>query len=157
MAGNGDSEFVRRACSGDGTHRLRRSDAPSDFGVGNRLADGDLLERLPYALLEGRAANVEREIEADPRRFNEADNLRDKGLIVAIGANETRFRKTILEIADELVRIVPEQDRRNALLARGDEDGAKRRLSDSEPDFLVRCRPARYRDGVIPSMSVDFS
>ena len=117
MAGNGNSEFVRRACFGDGTRRFRRSDAPSDFGVANRRADGDFAQHLPYALLEGRAANVEREIEANRRRFNEADNLRDKGLIVAIGANETRFRKTILQIANERVRIIPEEDRRNALLA----------------------------------------
>ena len=59
MAGNGDSEIVRRARDGDGAHRLRRSNAPSDFGVGNRLADGNLLERLPYTLLESRAADVE--------------------------------------------------------------------------------------------------
>src|SRR6266851_7611294 len=111
MAGNGDSEIVHRARAGDGAHRLRRSNAPSDFGVGNRLADGNLLERLPYTLLEGGAADVERKIQADHRRLNEADNPRDEGLIVAIGANETRLRKAVLGIADELVRIVPEQDR----------------------------------------------
>ena len=69
---------------GDGAHGLWRSDAPGDLGVGNRLADGDLLERLPHALLEGRAAHVERKIQADPRRLNEADNPRDQSLIVAI-------------------------------------------------------------------------
>ena len=140
MAGNGDGEIVRRARAGDGAHRLRRSDAPRDLGVGDRLADRNLLQRLPDTLLEGGAADVERKIQADPRRLNEADDPRDESLIVAIGANETRFRKAILKIADELVGIVSEQDRGDALLARGDEDRAKRRLPDSESDLLVRCR-----------------
>src|SRR5215470_3212183 len=117
MAGNGDCEIVRRTGAGNGAHRLRRSDASSDFRVGNRLADGNLLERLPYTLLEGGAAHVERKVEADPRGLNETDNPRDQGLIVTIGANETRFRKVVLEIADEFVRIVPEQDRGDALFA----------------------------------------
>jgi hypothetical protein len=137
MAGNGDSEIVRRARAGDGAHRLRRSNAPSDFGVRNRLADGNLLERLPYTLLEGRGADVERKIEADPRGLNEADNPRDQALIVTIGANEMRVRKAVLEIADELVRIVREQDRGDALLALGDEDGTERSLPNSESDLLV--------------------
>ena len=43
MAGNGDGEIVRGASAGDGAHRLRRSDSPRDLGIGNRLADGNLL------------------------------------------------------------------------------------------------------------------
>ena len=112
MAGNGDGEIVRRARAGDRAHRLRRPDAPRDFGVGHGLADGNLLQRLPHPLLEGGAADVERKIQADPRRLDEADDPRDQSLIVAVGANETRLREAILEIADELLGIVSEQDRR---------------------------------------------
>ena len=137
MAGNGDGQIVRCARAGDGAHRLRRFNAPSDFGVGNCLADGNFLERLPYTLLEGRAADVERKIEADFWGFDEADNPRDQRLIVTIGANETRFRKAVLQIADECVRIVPEQDRGDALLARGDEDGTELRLPTDESNLFV--------------------
>src|SRR5262245_59149775 len=104
MAGNGDREVVRRARAGDGADRLRCSDTTSDFAVGNRLAEGNFLERLPYAPLEGGTADVERKIEAHPRPLDETDNACHQRLVVAICTNETRSRKAILEIANELVR-----------------------------------------------------
>src|SRR5215831_2075299 len=122
MARNGCSEVVRRACAGDGPYSLRRSDLSGDFGVGYRLADGNLLKRPPHTPLEGRAADVERKTQADPRRLNEADNPCDQSLILAVGTDETRFREAILKIADQLLWVVPEQDRGDALLARSDED-----------------------------------
>src|SRR5262245_38314130 len=100
MAGNGDSEPVRRAGLGNGTRRLRRSDAPGNLAVADGRTDRDLAERLPHALLKRRTADVERKIQADPRCLDEADNLGDQGLIVAIGADEPCFRKAVLEIAD---------------------------------------------------------
>ena len=106
VAGNGDGEIVRRACAGDRPHGFRRADASCDLVIGNGFAEGNVLQGLPYTLLEGSAANVERKIQPDPRRLNEADNSRDERLIVAIGANEMRFRKAVLEIADEFVRVV---------------------------------------------------
>ena len=78
MAGNGDGEIVRRTRAGDRAYRFRRADASSDFCVGHLLSDGNLLERLPHAPLEGRAADVERKIQAAPRCFNEADDPRDQ-------------------------------------------------------------------------------
>src|SRR5262249_50884652 len=125
MARNGDSEVVRRARAGDGPHRPGRTDPSGDFGVGYRLADGNLLKRPPYTPLEGRAADVERKTQADPRRLNEADNPRDQSLIRAIGADETRFREAILKIADQLLWVITEQDGGNALLARSDQDRAE--------------------------------
>src|SRR5215471_17866508 len=100
MAGNCDGKIVRGARSGDRTCRLRRSDASRDLGIANRLADANFSQRLPNTLLEGSAADVKGKVEADRGCLDEADNARDQGLIVAIGANETRFRKAILEIAD---------------------------------------------------------
>ena len=78
MAGNGDGEIVRRARAGDRAYRFRRPDASSDFCVGHLLADGNRLKRLPHTTLEGRAAEVDRKIQATPRCFNEADNPRDQ-------------------------------------------------------------------------------
>lgn len=54
-----------------------RSDTPRNLGITNRLTNADLAQRLPHTLLEGGAADVERQIEADPRRLDNADNPRD--------------------------------------------------------------------------------
>ena len=56
-----------------------------------------------------------------------------------------RFREAILEAADELVRIVSQQDSGDTFLARGNEDGAEGGLSDSEPDLLARAPIAVLR------------
>src|SRR5215467_284934 len=138
VAGNGDGEIVRGARSGDRTCRLRGSDAPRDLGIANRLADANFSQRLPNTLLEGGAADVKWKVEANRGCFDEADNARHLSLIVAIGANETRLRKTILEVTDKLVRVISQQDGGDALLARGDKDCTERGLSDSELDLLAR-------------------
>jgi hypothetical protein len=67
VAGNGDGEIVRRARTGDSAYRLRGSDAPRDLRIGDRLAHGNALQRLPYTLLESSAADVEREVQTDLR------------------------------------------------------------------------------------------
>src|SRR6516164_6621438 len=45
-----------------------------------------------------RCRELERKIEADPRSLDEAGNLGNQCLILAVGANQLRFRKAILEI-----------------------------------------------------------
>src|SRR6187397_799716 len=145
MTGNGDREVVRRARASDSAHRLRHPDAACDFGVGHGLADRNLLQRLPDALLESGAANVEREIQTDPRRLDETHNACNEALVVAVGADETRPRKTILEIANEPLGIVSEQNRGDALRTRSDEDRTERRLSNSESDLLVGATSAVLR------------
>src|SRR6516164_4961764 len=142
MAGNGDGEIVRGARSGDRTCRPRGPNTPRDLGIADRLADPNLPQRLPNTLLEGRAADIKGKVEADRGCFDEADDPRDQCLIVAIATNETRFRKTILEIADELVRIFSQQNGGDSRLARGDKHGAKGGLSDRELDLLVRAPSA---------------
>ena len=156
MAGNGDGNIVRGAGTGDRAYRLRGADTPRDLGIGNGLADGNLLQRPPHPLLEGGAADVERKVQADTGRLDEADDPRDQSLIVAIGANEAGVRETILKIADELVGIVSQQDRGDTLLLEAT------RMAPSEVCPTANlissfAPPARYWDGVMPSMSVDFS
>ena len=70
MAGNGDRESVRSARAGNRAHRLRVSDTPCYLGIGNRLANGNLLKCLPHALLKRGAAHVERKIQTDSGRFD---------------------------------------------------------------------------------------
>ena len=55
-----------------------RADALRDLGVARGRARRDRAQRLPHALLERGAAHVERQIEAQRRRFDEADDLRDE-------------------------------------------------------------------------------
>src|SRR5262249_35638326 len=117
MAGNGDGEIVRGARSGDRTCGRRGCNTPRNLGIANRLADANLSQRLPNALLEGRAADIKGGFEAGSGGFDEADNPRDQSVKISISGNETRFRETILEIADELVRVISQQDGGDSLLA----------------------------------------
>ena len=137
MTGNGDREFVLGARTGDRAYRLWTSDASRDLGIGNGLADGNLMKRPPHTLLEGGTTHVERKAQANSGFLNEGDNPCNQSLIVPIGANEMRLREAILEIAHELVRVVSQQDRCDAFLAGSDEDGAERSLPDGELYFLV--------------------
>src|SRR6516165_4998833 len=147
VTGNCDREFVLGARTGDRAYRLWVSDTPRDLGIGNGLADGNLLKRPPHTLLEGGAAHVERKAQADSRFLNKGDNTRNQSLIVLNSADEMRCQEAILEVTDELVRVVSQQDGGDALLARSDEDGAERGLSDGEPYFLVRASGAVLRRG----------
>jgi hypothetical protein len=88
MTGNGHSQIVGRAGACDGPHRPRRPDAASNLGVRHPLANGNLLQDLPDAPLECRAAHIERQIQTDVRIFDEADDARYQRLIFAIGADE---------------------------------------------------------------------
>ena len=134
VARDGDGERVGGAGPGDGADGARVADAAGDFGVAGGLAEGDLGERVPDALLEGGAADVEREVQADSRIFDEADDFCDGQLEVAVGADQVRAGKAVLEVAGELVGIVAEEDGADAFVGRGDEDGAERALADGEPD-----------------------
>ena len=57
---------------------VRRADARGDLGVARGRSGRNLAQRLPDALLERRAAHVERQVEAERRRLDEADHLGDQ-------------------------------------------------------------------------------
>lgn len=110
VARNGDRELVRGTSAGDGAHRVRSPDPLRELGITDRRAERDVLKRLPDSLLKRSAANVERQIETDLRRFHEADHARDHRLIVPVSADQTRLGETILKIADQLLRVIPEKN-----------------------------------------------
>ena len=132
MAGNGDSELVRGASACHGTDGPRRANAPRNFSIGHSRAGRDFLERLPHAFLEGSAANIKRKIQPDPWLFDESDDSRHQGLVVAISADKMRLWESVLKIAHELFRIIPKKDGGDAFLGRRDQYGAQRRLADRE-------------------------
>src|SRR5262245_8380629 len=145
VAGDRDRESVGRTGSGHSTHRLRRTDAPRKLGIGHSRTDGNVPKRLPQTLLERRAAHIQGKIETNSRRFDEAHDPRYQDLVLAIGADEMRLGKAVLKSAHELVRIISEEDGRNAFPARRHQNGAQRGLPDREPDLLVRSARAIAR------------
>ena len=128
---------VGRAGSGDGAHRSRRTDLLGDARVRLRLAGRDLAQRQPDALLEGRAAHVERQGEAVGRRLDQPDHLGHQLLVRRVAADQPRPRKPVLEVAHQRLGIVAEQDRGDTLGARRDEDGTERALADGEGQHLL--------------------
>ena len=102
----------------------------------------DLAQRLPDALLEGGAAHVERQVEAERRRLDEAHDLGDQLLEIGIAADQLRAREAVLEIAHKRVRIVAQQDGADALVALRHQDRAERALADGEADLGVRAAGA---------------
>jgi hypothetical protein len=87
MTGDRNRKVVGCAGSGNSPHRLWRSDSLRDFRVRDRLAYWDFLQRLPYAALEGSAANVERQVEPYAGRFDKADNPRNQRFIFFVSAD----------------------------------------------------------------------
>src|SRR5690606_21220221 len=134
VAGDGDGELVGGAGAGDRAYRARLADAPRDLRVGRLAAGRDLAQRAPHPFLEGGAAHVQRQVEADARRFDEADHGGDHALVVRVAAHQFGLGEAVLQVARERIRIVAEQDRAHALVAAGDQDRAERALSDRESD-----------------------
>src|SRR3954452_25018223 len=66
VAGHDDGDRVAPVGQPDGARGPGRPDAPGDLAVGRGLAVGDLAQGGPYALLEGVAVGLQRELEARP-------------------------------------------------------------------------------------------
>ena len=115
-------------------HGLRQADALRDLRVGHSRTGRDLAQRLPDALLEGGAAHIERQIETEGRRFDEADHLGHPLLEAFVPADQRRLGKAVLEFAHQRLGSVAEQDGADALAGGGDEDGAERAFADGEAD-----------------------
>ena len=75
VAGNRDREPIGQAGQGDRGSLPRRTDALCDFGVRGGSSGPDGSERPPYFQLEGRADDVERKAEIEPRRLDAFDDL----------------------------------------------------------------------------------
>jgi hypothetical protein len=93
MAGNRDGEIVLGSRARHGADRLGRADTPGDFGLGHCGTGRDFLEWLPHAFLESRAADIERQVQADLWNLDETDDPRHQRLIAAVGADEMRLRE----------------------------------------------------------------
>src|SRR5258708_15930414 len=60
-----------------------------------------------------------------------------KSFVVCVGADQAGFGKAILQFVHQLIWVVAEKNGGYSLLARRDQDGAERCLTDSKTNFLV--------------------
>ena len=156
VARDRDSQRIGPDGRPDGAHCLRCTDAMCDLRITHRLARRDFAQRLPYALLERSATHIERQVESQGRGFDKAHHLGDHLLELGIASDQMRAREPILQIARQRIRIVADQNRAHATLARRDQDRAERALADRKAYFGVRT--ARTIGGrVIPKTSFDCS
>jgi hypothetical protein len=96
VARDGDRQEIGRARRCYRPHRLRFSDPPRDVGVARGRAGRNFAERLPNPLLERGPPHIQRHIEADAGRFDQADHLRDKFLETRVAADQRCLRKPVL-------------------------------------------------------------
>src|SRR5581483_4996762 len=137
MAGNGNRDPVRCAGARDGASCLRGSDCLGDLCVACRRARRDTAQRLPHAMLKGRPADIEREVETKARILDEADYFGRKPFEIAIASVESGARKLFREIALEALRLVAEENGADSPGTRRNQDQAERALTDRISDIGV--------------------
>src|SRR5215469_15601695 len=128
------SGFAPHACATarGGAYPLRH------FRIAGRLPRRNSLQLLPDALLEGGAANIQRQVQADSRSLDEANDLRDELLVLLISTNETGLGKLVLEISGKRIGIITHEDRADSFFGGGDKNGAQRRLRDGKANGVSR-------------------
>ncbi len=139
MTRNRHGERVGSARLRNGTHGLRRAHARCNVGIARGRTRWNFAQRFPHALLKRRAAYVERQIETELRRLDEADHRRNPLLERGVAAAQRCIGKTVLQIAHEFIRIVAERDRTHAACGGRHQNRAERTLSHREAN---RCAAA---------------
>src|SRR5690606_31587342 len=119
VAWDGHGNVVVGASLGHGTHSFGRAYAFGDVGVADGDAWRDLTERAPDSFLEGRSLYIQWQVQANRGRFDEAHDLSDQLLEVAVAADDFGFGKLILQVTNQLIGIVAQQDGADAALALG--------------------------------------
>src|SRR5437764_11014526 len=101
MTRNSDRNHVRAASLRHRAYRPGRSNALGDIGVTYGLARGNVTKGLPDALLKGRAAHVQRQMEPKGGFFDKSDNLGDFPFEGSVRAYQFGLRESILQIAHQ--------------------------------------------------------
>src|SRR5258706_12080750 len=98
MAGDRHGQYILAASLGNGARAVRRADARRHLRVASGRTCGNLTKGRPDALLESRAAHVERQIESERRLLDETDHRRNGLLEGQVSAYEDRPREAILKV-----------------------------------------------------------
>src|SRR5262249_15839681 len=145
-------------------HGFRRANPLGEIAIACGGPCGDLADRLPHPLLEGGAADVERQIEATGRRLDKTDHLRHKPLERFIAANKLRFGEAARRSAAQRPGLAANPDRAPPFAGGGDEDRPERALANRKANDVpapaaaeLRWRHAEQtgRGGVEPSVGVE--
>ena len=128
MTGNDEREGIggagiRHDAGGD--LRIGAVDQLGHLHVALGFTDGDRTKRIPYAALNRRAADVEREIEPFVRIVGVTRDLRQVIANDGCVLNERRLRVTPRKISLQCAGIVAEKNGTNALDATGDQNLAE--------------------------------
>src|SRR5690606_17113395 len=137
VAWDRDGDLVGGAGLRHSPHRFRSADAFGNFGVTHCFTDRNFSQGLPDPLLECGSLQVERQVETDAWRFDEAHHFGHHVLEIAVRADEIGLRKAAFQIADQLFRVVAHQNRADTPVARSHEYRAERRLADGETDIRI--------------------
>ncbi len=117
--------------------RLRTSDLSSEIFIADDLARRNISQRSQTRTLEGSPTQVERQVEADLRALNHSNNLGDGVLVSFVPSKSSR-----LEIDPEDLsggrQDHPQENCRNALGARCNQDRTKRCLADCKVQRFLR-------------------
>lgn len=153
VAGHRHRQWIARACAGHGAARAGRADARCDIGIRGGLSSRNLLQRLPYPLLEGGAADIQRQCGASRGILDQAYHLCHQLLIAPVGADQFGLAEALLQRLQQRLRIVAEQDRDHAGGTAGHQHAAQRTLGKREVDDfaattgtpLLRCHAQQPR------------
>ena len=137
MTRNRDRDGIRAARLRDGADGRRHPDAPGDIGIACRRSSRDLAERLPHPLLKRRSPDVKRKIDRACRCFDKRHDVGHEALEPGVTADQPRFRKAVLQITDQPVRVVAEHDCAHAFAGRRDQYGSQRAFTNREVNALA--------------------
>ena len=94
VARNGDRKCVRAASLRNSTRRIGGTYPVRHFGIADGLPGRNTLKLFPDTLLEGGAANIQRQVQSDSRSLDEANYLCDELLIPIIPTDEIGLLET---------------------------------------------------------------
>ena len=92
---------------------------------------------MPDPLLKRRTANIQRQVQADGRGFDKTDDLGNQLLELVIGTDQVGPPKLVLQVTDQLVRIIAEQDRAHPAGTLRHQNRAQGTLADGKTNVGV--------------------
>ena len=141
--GTASETGLRGADRANRAHRARIADHARQLAIGPRLAGRNAAQRAPDALLERRAAQVERQVEACFGSSRNASTARTASASAGIVGNDPRPRKTLAQIAQQRIVRFGEADEADALVGGADQQPPEWAVGESGTDQLALTAPTR--------------
>jgi hypothetical protein len=110
MTGDRNCEGIDGTGVGHCSHGPRGPDPAGHFRVGRCGPSRNFPQRLPDALLEGGAPEVEQQIERPRRSLNQADHLGDQLSEIRIAADELGPGEPLGQLPDDSFGLIAEEN-----------------------------------------------